>query len=124
MRLPTFTQTLFIITATSFTWHSIEHVALDKVSLATQVVLFSSLAVFLSIYVYIAYYLPLVKGHRINFAHNKWRYEAPRLIQTATVSLLVLYISLSAVLSQEYSVFSFLIAGVELAGLFSITSLF
>ena len=106
------------------TFHSVEEVELGRVSSWIQIVLFSSLAIFLGIYGYIAYYLPLAKGVKLDFRGDRWRTEAPRLVQTATVCMIMLYLSLTVALNQVYSVFSFIVAGIQLAGLVSVASLF
>ncbi|TPX78616.1 hypothetical protein CcCBS67573_g00168 [Chytriomyces confervae] len=119
---PTVTSGLAI--SLYLTWHSIAHVHLDRVSATTKTVLLSSIIVFASIYLYIGYYMPLVLGRRMDFKGNAWRTEAPRLVQAATISLILLFVSLSVVLSHVYGAGGFVAAGVEMAGAVAVASLF
>ncbi|KAJ3068679.1 hypothetical protein HDU98_008194 [Podochytrium sp. JEL0797] len=126
MRQPTAGQASVICSALYLAYQASNSVSLARCSTATVALLYLSLSTFTSIYLYIAYYLPLVKNQKIDFSNNHWRTTAPRTVQVATISLVTLYITFSIVLSQSeaFHFLGFLAAGVILAGVVAFAQLF
>ncbi|KAI9346489.1 hypothetical protein BDR26DRAFT_855667 [Obelidium mucronatum] len=125
-RTPSATQASVILGSLYLAYQAYQQVSLADASTLTLFLLYSSALSFFGIYIYIGYYLPLVKNIKLDFSNNKWRTTAPRLIQAATVSLITLYVTLSIVLSQgqAFHFLGFLVAAVLIAGVVAIAQLF
>ncbi|KAJ3298786.1 hypothetical protein BCR33DRAFT_854719 [Rhizoclosmatium globosum] len=125
-RLPSATQASVIFASAYLAYQAYHTVSLERASTFTLSLFVLSLASFSSIYLYIAYYLPIVKNVHFDFKSNNWRKSAPRLVQTATLSLITFYITLSILLSQSdaFSWAGFLVAAILIAGVLATAQLF
>ena len=76
---------------------------------------------FVSIFCYIAIYLPVFEKKTVDFDH--WETEIPKSIQTATISGIINFISLTGLVWSSYSFYSPFIVFILLLGSISLASL-